>query len=370
MLEDRLNSLLLAWEEHQFQGRDVAVAELCRDCPELTGKLRQRIDILRRLHKLMQAADAASGSSSSGAPAPAIENWQTDIARDSREATGNRAGAGSAEATPVSVSVPGYDILGELGRGGMGVVYKARQISLHRVVALKMILAGSHASAGAAARFLHEAEIIARLKHPNIVQVYDYGNHEGKPYFSLEHLEGGSLADRLQRKPLPVPQAAHLVQTLAQAVRAAHAQGIIHRDLKPANVLLTADGTPKITDFGLAKLLVGDSAVRTQTGDIIGTPSYMAPEQAGGKAKRIGPAADIYGLGAILYELLTGRPPFRAETPLQTLLQVQAQDPILPSRLRPKLPRDLQTICLKAIAKAPDDAIPARGTWQRIYSAG
>jgi WD40 repeat protein/serine/threonine protein kinase len=232
----------------------------------------------------------------------------------------------------------------------MGVVYKARQISLNRVVALKMILAGSHASPGAMARFLQEAAIIARLKHPHVVQVYDYGSHEGKPYFSLEYLEGGSLAERLQGEPQPVAQAAHLEETLAQAVQAAHQQGIIHRDLKPANVLLAADGTPKISDFGLAKQ--GESGV-TASGEVLGTPSYMAPEQAQTGAKTVGPAADVYALGAILYELLTGRPPFKAGSVWDTVQMVMTTDPVAPSRLQPKVPRDLETICLKCLQKDP-----------------
>ena len=224
--------------------------------------------------------------------------------------------------------IPGYEILGELGRGGMGVVYKARQQSLDRVVALKMILASSHASPTAITRFLHEAKTIALLTHPHIVQVFDYGSHEGKPYFSLEYLEGGSLADELRGEPQAPARAASMVEALAQAVQVAHERGIVHRDLKPANVLLATDGTPKITDFGVAKR--GDS-VMTATGDVLGTPSYMAPEQAGGKTDQVGPAADIYALGAILYEMLTGRPPFRGASAWETIQLVVHSDPVAPA---------------------------------------
>jgi tRNA A-37 threonylcarbamoyl transferase component Bud32 len=249
-------------------------------------------------------------------------------------------------------SLPGYEILGELGRGGMGVVYKARQTKLNRVVALKMILAGGHAGAADLSRFQTEAQAIARLQHANIVQVYEVGEHEGKPFFSLEYCGGGSLEKKLTGTPLPAREAAQLIETLARAMQVAHDHHIIHRDLKPANVLLTEDGTPKITDFGLAKNL--DEAGQTHSGAIMGTPSYMAPEQAGGKGKEIGPATDVYALGAILYECLTGRPPFKAATALDTILQVAGDEPVPPSQLQSKTPRDLETICLKCLHKEPE----------------
>ena len=250
------------------------------------------------------------------------------------------------------LAVPGYEILGELGRGGMGVVYKARQQRLGRTVALKMILAGSHAGADLLARFRTEAEAVARLQHPNIVQIYEVGEQDGLPYFSLEFCPGGSLAGKLDSTPLPPDRAAALVEALARGVQAAHDKGVIHRDLKPANVLLGEDGTPRITDFGLAKKL-DDATGHTQTGSILGTPSYMAPEQAGGKSKEIGTPADVYALGAILYECLTGRPPFKAATSLDTILQVVSDEPVPPRRLQPKVPRDLETICLECLQKEP-----------------
>jgi serine/threonine-protein kinase len=248
--------------------------------------------------------------------------------------------------------VAGYELLGELGRGGMGVVYKAREVRLNRVVALKMILAGDHAAPDAAARFRVEAEAVARLHHPQIVQIYAFGDQDGRPYFAMEYVAGGSLTDRLDGSPWIIRDAARLVEMLARAVHEAHRLGIVHRDLKPANVLMTAGGMPKLADFGLAKWLdVGSGLTRTE--HVLGTPSYMAPEQAEGATRTVGPAADVYSLGTILYELLTGRPPFRAATALETLEQVKSAEPVSPARLRPDCPRDLVTICLKCLEKQP-----------------
>jgi hypothetical protein len=246
--------------------------------------------------------------------------------------------------------VAGYSILGILGTGGMGVVYRAEQTALRRVVALKMILHGDYVGAEQRRRFQTEAEAIAALQHPHIVQVHEVGEHNGLPYFSMEFCAGGSLEKTLDGTPWEPKRAAALLQTLAGAVEAAHQHGLVHRDLKPGNVLLTADGTPKVTDFGLVKRM--DVAGQTQSGAVVGTPSYMAPEQAGG-AKQVGPAADVYALGAILYELLTGRPPFKAATPMDTVLQVLSEDPVPVRRLQPKVPRDLETICHKCLQKEP-----------------
>jgi tetratricopeptide (TPR) repeat protein len=282
-------------------------------------------------------------------------------------------------------SIPGYEIIGELGRGGMGVVYRARQTALNRVVALKVILAGPYVDPCLLARFRTEAEAAARLQHPNIVQIFEVGDHADRPYLTREYVDGGSLDRVLAGTPLPARAAAELVETLGRAIDFAHRQGVVHRDLKPANVLLAgnpkseirnpkpipntqeettnpkgpafsdfgfriSDFAPKVTDFGLAKLL-DDPAGPTQTGAILGTPSYMAPEQAAGKVGEVGPAADIYALGAILYEALTGRPPFKAATVLSTLEQVRSLEPVPPGRLQPHLPHDLQTICLKCLEK-------------------
>jgi WD40 repeat protein/tRNA A-37 threonylcarbamoyl transferase component Bud32 len=253
---------------------------------------------------------------------------------------------------PGAPSLPGYEVLDTLGRGGMGVVYKARQVGLDRVVALKMILAGSYAGPELLDRFRAEAQAVARLRHPGIVQVYEVSEADGLPFFSLEFVEGGSLRDRLAGEPQPPAAAATLAEKLARAVQAAHEAGVVHRDLKPANVLLTADGTPKITDFGLAKNTEADSG-RTHTGQVMGTPSYMAPEQAAGQTRDVGPRTDVYALGAVLYETLTGRPPFRGTSVRETLEQVCNQEPVPPSRLQPGCPRDLETVCLKCLQKEP-----------------
>jgi eukaryotic-like serine/threonine-protein kinase len=275
-------------------------------------------------------------------------------------------------------TVPGYTILGELGRGGMGVVYRAQQLGLQRTVALKMILNGVQAGPKDLTRFRAEAAAIARLQHPNIVQIYDIGEAAGRPYFVIEFVTGGSLAEHLQGRPQPVREAAQLVETLARAVHAAHANGVIHRDLKPANILLQRGEVrekksrqqglvsnpawsglcPKITDFGLAKCADGegeggDLGGPTVTGEVLGTPNYMAPEQAMVPRQPVGPAADVYALGAILYELLTGRPPFTGGTPLATVLQVLHNEPVPVTSLQPNVLRDLETICLKCLQKEP-----------------
>ena len=263
------------------------------------------------------------------------------------------------DAAPPRAVVPGYRLQRELGRGGMGVVYLATQDGLNRQVALKMVLSGDHASATEKGRFLAEAEAVAAVRHPGVVQVFDFGTHDGRPFFALEFLPGGSLSDKLKGTPLPAKEAAKLVETIARAVQAAHDVGVIHRDLKPGNILFDADGVPKVTDFGLARKSDTNTGL-TATGAILGTPSYMAPEQAEGR-KDVGPSADVYAVGAILYECLTGRPPFRAATPLETIHQVLKDDPVPPSRFSPKLERDAETVCLKCLSKDPRKRYPTAG---------
>ena len=248
--------------------------------------------------------------------------------------------------------VPGYAILGTLGRGAMGVVYRATDLRLNRTVALKMVLAGGHADDDARARFRVEAQAVARLQHPNIVQIFEVGEADGLPFCALEFVPGGTLAAALAGVPQDSFAAAGRAAVLAGALAAVHAAGLIHRDLKPANVLLAVDGTAKITDFGIAKRL-DDIAARTIDGQVMGTPSYMAPEQAEGRLDRIGPPTDIWALGAILYEMLTGRPPFRGTGVRDTLDQVLTRDPVPVRRLLPGCPRDLETVCLKCLEKDP-----------------
>ncbi len=306
----------------ELLGSDTTPEAVCKSCPELLPVVRKR---WRRVRRLLADLDTLFPPSSDVAAA--------------LEETG-------------LPQVPGYEVEAILGRGGMGIVFRARHLRLNRLVALKMLLAGTYATPQERARFQREAEAVARLQHPNIVHVHDVGDIYGRPYFTMEYVANGSLAHKLAGVPQPARQAAQLVATLAGAVQAAHQRGIVHRDLKPANVLLAEDGTPKVTDFGLARQQ-DDGAGLTQTGIAVGTPSYMAPEQARGRADAVGPAVDVYALGAILYELLTGRPPFRAATAAETVQQVIFQEPAPPSRLNDQVPRDLETICLKCLSKEP-----------------
>lgn len=278
-----------------------------------------------------------------------IQKLSTGLIDDCRDTPSSLKRANQLQ-TPI---VDGYDVHEELGRGGMGIVYKATQLDLNRDVALKMMHSGVLADDEERTRFTTEGQAIASLQHPNIVQIFETGKHNGLPYIALEFVEGGSLAKGLAGKPLLPRFAAKLLIALARAVQHAHDRGIIHRDLKPANVLLKEDGTPKITDFGLAKKVEGTH--HTTTGRIMGTWSYMAPEQAEGK-REVGRAADIYALGAILYECLTGRPPFQGpkHDVLRLLLDVD-EEPKPPRQLQPETPRDLETICLTCLQKVPEN---------------
>jgi hypothetical protein len=289
------------------------------------------------------ASLVATADTLPGAPGPATDTLSADAARS---------GAGLTAAGPRRFG--NYELLEEIARGGMAVVYKARQLGLKRLVALKVISLGSFAGKDQIARLQREAEALARLQHPNIVQIYEIDEREGLPFLSLEYVEGGTLAEKVKDGLLPPPQAARLLEAVARAVHAAHQRGILHRDLKPGNVLLTPDGVPKITDFGLAKQFQEHQEL-TRTGTVLGTPSYMAPEQAGGVGGQIGPTVDVYALGAILYELLTGSPPFRGTSLFETLDLVRFQAPVSPRQLRPELPADLESICLKCLAKQPGE---------------
>jgi len=248
-----------------------------------------------------------------------------------------------------------YEILSVLGQGGMGIVYKARHRRLKRLVALKMFQPGRFPSERELARFRTEAETVARLQHPNIVQIFEVGQANGLPFLALELAENGTLAQKLQNLPFAPRAAAELVEILARAIQHAHEQHIIHRDLKPANVLFARDGTAKITDFGLAKVLEHDLDGRdaTRSGEPIGTPRYMAPEQAAGQGDQIGPATDVYALGTLLYEALTGQVPFVSASVVETMQKIRQDEPLPPRRLQPSIPRDLETICLNCLHKAP-----------------
>src|SRR5215471_13562605 len=307
--------------------------EVCRDCPELLPEVRQR-------WQEFQLIDAQVRTCLPGL------------------ATRPDAGATAPPASGLP-QVPGYEVEAVLGRGGMGVVYRARHLALKRTVALKMLAAG-HPDQAERARFRAEAEAVARLQHANIVQIHEVGEAAGRPFFALEYVAGGSLAERLAGRPVPPGDAARLVAALAEAMHLAHSRNLVHRDLKPGNVLLAGEADtpvsqcqPKVTDFGLVRQLDADSG-QTVDGVVMGTPSYMAPEQAEGRARSAGPAADVYALGAILYECLTGRPPFEGATPLETLEQVRSREPAVPSCLNRQAPRDLETICLKCLRKEPE----------------
>lgn len=303
---------------------------VCRECPELIEKVRQKLAEHRRVEAQIQAWFPTD--------APLAPSDPPGFAPPSR-------------APNLSSELPGYEIESQLGRGGMGVVYRAKHLRLNRSVALKVLIEGAQAETHKLERFLREAEAVACLQHPNIVQVFDIGEFNGRSYFTMELIDGGNLAHKIAGAPQPARYAAELVATLAGAVQVAHERGVLHRDLKPSNILLTADGTPKISDFGLARRIEPDGADLTLAGAPVGTPSYMSPEQAEGRTHAIGPGTDVYSLGAILYELLTGRPPFKGESPTDTERQVINDLPVHPSRLNPKIPHNLETICLKCLEK-------------------
>ena len=315
--ETTLLDLVVRWEELRASGQTIAPEELCRDCPELIDRIRSHLEALAGIDRLLDVDDESADDP--------MGEWP---------------------------SIEGYEFLEEISRGGMGVVYKARQTALNRIVAIKTILPHSSLNDQQRLRFTREAKLMALLPHPNIIQIHSVGQCGHLLYLVMEYAPGGTLAGRLAGKPIPPQDAAQLVAILARAVETAHSLGVIHRDLKPSNVLLAADGTLKIGDFGLAKCFESPDD-QTRTGQLLGTPSYMAPEQITPDGDAVGPAVDVYALGAILYECLTGRPPFLAETPLNTLRLVGSQEPIPPRRHQPHTPRDLETICLKCLEKDP-----------------
>jgi serine/threonine-protein kinase len=307
-------------------GEQPALAEYLERFPQYAARLREQV----ALHEAL-GPDPVSTQPAAGPGGPPLAPFP--------------------QVSPGS-TIAGYEILGELGRGGLGVVYRARQVKLNRLVALKMIRRREGLAAEQLARFRTEAEAIARLQHPNIVQIFDTGEHQGQPFLALELIEGGTLAQQVNAPPLPARRSAELVRTLAGAVAYAHGRGVLHRDLKPANILLTADGVPKIADFGLAKCLDDDPG-HTLDGQLVGTPCYMAPEQASGQAELVGPHTDVFGLGAILYQLLTGRPLYQATDQLGMLEQARQGQVVPPRRLNRRVPRALERICSRALAADP-----------------
>ncbi len=323
--DQKLADLLAELTDAVCRGEPVDFDATCRQHPELA-------DELRNLWGAVLVTDTAATS------------------QEELPATSDDASSGRWRSVELPTTVGDYELLEEVGRGGMGVVFRARQISLDREVAVKMILRGRLASDEDLRRFLAEASATARLEHPNIVPIYDVGDFDGRPFFSMKYIEGETLAQRLRSGPLPQREAAGWVATLARAIAFAHRHGILHRDLKPSNILLADDGTPMITDFGLAKQL-GTKVDLTRSGMLVGTPAYMSPEQAGGRRESSGPASDVYSLGCVLYAALTGRPPFVADSPMELVMMVIEQEPTAPRELRPSIDRDLEMIVVRCLQK-------------------
>jgi serine/threonine-protein kinase len=332
--DDKAFSLLNEYLDRLHAGEEVDREQFLRDHPELGSAL----DCLDVLDSFIRDLPDGSGSPGGETQAPPKD----DLSDPERRRFGP------------------YELLEEIGRGGMGVVYKARQTTLDRTVAIKMILGSYLESDEHLRRFQAEAKAAARLQHPNIVHIHEVGQLHDRHFFAMELIEGISLAERISQGPMETADIVRLMVATARAIDELHRHGIVHRDLKPSNILLDADGNPHVTDFGLAKMFEGDVA-RTATGVIAGTPSYMSPEQAAGHGDQVGPASDIYSLGAMLYELLTGRPPFREPTPVETVMHVLSREPVLPRRLNRRVPRLLEQICLKCLAKTPEARYESAG---------
>ena len=358
--DERLAALLLGMTDQLRQGPSPDIEDVARRNPDLAAELRS-------LWAAALVADCVAAGSHAG-----LRREPIGAPAESHPTDGNRPDAAQEPTSPPmrppfeatdDVGQPGaqrlprrfgdYELLEELGRGGMGVVYRARQINPERIVAVKMILRGEAASAADLARFRAEAEAVARLDHPHIVPVYEVGEYGGHPYFTMKYVAGTTLARRLADGPLPARESAALLAPVCRAIHFSHQRGILHRDLKPSNILIDSDGRPHVTDFGLAKRLEADPNL-TLSGAILGTPAYMAPEQAAGKRGKIGPASDVYSLGTMLYQMLTGHPPFQAASPVDTVLLVLEQEPLPPRLLNPRADRELEMIALKCLQKPPE----------------
>jgi serine/threonine-protein kinase len=335
--DEELARLLDELTARAQRGEAVDIEKESSHRPELAGEL-------RRLWGAVMLADALGSRLS-----------QANAAEPTRPA--DAADHPSWTSLPLPYRLGDYELLEEIGRGGMGVVYRAVQISLSREVAVKMVLRGQLASPADLVRFRAEAEAAARLDHPGIVPVYEVGEIDGRPFFSMKYVAGRTLAQVLADGPMPPREAARLLCDVSRAIHYAHQQGVLHRDLKPSNILIEEHGRPHVTDFGLAKQ-AADAASLTKTGAVLGTPAYMAPEQAAGNRGQVGPASDVYSLGTILYHTLTGRPPFQAASPVDTLLLVLEQDPPPPRLLNPKADRDLEMIALHCLQKPPELRYP------------
>ena len=324
--EERLALLLTHLTDRVQRGDHVTLEDECQKHPEFAGELRE-------LWGAVMVAQAA-GSGSIAETIPAAHEFPSGTLQ-------------------LPCRFGDYELQQELGRGGMGVVYRARQLSLGREVALKMVLRGNLASKADLERFQAEAQAAAKLDHPAIVPVYEVGELDGRPYFTMKYISGTTLAQRLAQGPLPAKEAATILASVARGIHFAHTRGVLHRDIKPSNILIDENGWPHITDFGLAKQLT-DPASLTKTGAVLGTPAYMSPEQAAGSRGQVGPASDVYSLGVVLYHMLTGRPPFQAASPVDTVLMVLEQDPVPPRMLNPKADADLEMIALRSLQKPTD----------------
>jgi len=343
--DEQLAAVLNELNEALRAGREPDVDGAARRHPELADELRSLWGAML-LAECWAAPAVAAGGVATGSFTPATPH------RDSP--AGALRGDDFPTVSPAAPQIFGeYELLDELGRGGMGVVYKARHRKLDRIVALKMIRRGATAPAAEFARFEQEALAAARLDHPHVVPVYEVGECEGRPFFTMQYVAGTTLSERLAEGPLPPREIAALLAPICDAVHAAHQQGILHRDLKPSNILIDRDGRPLVTDFGLAKRVEDDSSL-THTGAILGTPTHMSPEQAAGSRGRIGPRSDVYSLGVILYQMLTGRPPLQGATPMETVLMVLEQEPLPPRLLNPRADASLEMIALRCLQKPAD----------------